>query len=180
MPATAHDSPLREPAAAAGLTGYPIVDAAMRELNASGRMHNRLRMIVASFLVKDLGIDWRLGERYFAQRLLDYDLAANNGGWQWCASTGCDAQPWFRIFNPVTQSKRFDPDGRYIRSHVSELSRVPDAFIHAPWAMSPSEQKARGCLIGRDYPGPIVNHAQARVRTLARYARADTAHRDRG
>jgi len=143
-------------------------------------MHNRLRMIVASFLVKDLGIDWRLGERYFAQRLLDYDLAANNGGWQWCASTGCDAQPWFRIFNPVTQSKRFDADGRYIRCHVPELSRVPKAFIHAPWTMTPSEQKARGCRIGRDYPKPIVNHAKARVRTLARYARARPAHPDPG
>jgi deoxyribodipyrimidine photo-lyase len=164
----------------AGLTGYPIVDAAMRQLNTDGRMHNRLRMIVASFLVKDLGIDWRLGERYFAQRLLDYDLAANNGGWQWCASTGCDAQPWFRIFNPVTQSKRFDADGRYIRCHVPELSRVPKAFIHAPWTMTPSEQKASGCRIGRDYPKPIVNHSKARVRTLTRYARARPAHPDPG
>ncbi|MGO9038492.1 MAG: cryptochrome/photolyase family protein [Steroidobacteraceae bacterium] len=161
----------------AGRTGYPIVDAAMRELNTSGRMHNRLRMITASFLVKDLGIDWRFGERYFSHRLLDYDMAANNGGWQWCASTGCDAQPWFRILNPVTQSQRFDRSGRYIRSHVPELSRVRDPFIHAPWTMSAAEQMARCCLIGRDYPEPIVTHAQARVRTLARYARARAAPR---
>jgi len=127
--------------------------------------------------VPAVGIDWRAGERYFAERLLDYDLAANNGGWQWCASTGCDAQPWFRILNPVTQSKRFDRNGRYIRSQVPELSQVPDAFIHAPWTMPVTEQKARGVLIGRDYPGPIVNHAEARVRTLARYALAGTAHR---
>ena len=112
-------------------TGYPIVDAAMRQLNHTGYMHNRLRMIVASFLTKDLGIDWRLGEGYFARHLNDFDLAANNGGWQWAASTGCDAQPWFRIFNPVTQSQRFDPAGEFIRRYVPELSRVPERFIHA-------------------------------------------------
>ena len=152
-----------------GRTGYPLVDAAMRELNATGMMHNRLRMVSASFLVKDLGVDWRRGERYFANRLLDYDLAANNGGWQWCASTGCDAQPWFRIFNPVTQSQRFDPEGAYIRRWVPELARVPDAGVHAPWELTPLEQQAAGCLIGRDYPAPVVRHAEARQRTLARY-----------
>ena len=105
-----------------GITGYPLVDAAMRHFNETGWMHNRLRMIVASFLIKDLLVDWRKGEAYFARYLLDFDLAANNGGWQWCASTGCDAQPWFRIVNPVTQSKRFDPDGKFIRSVLPELT----------------------------------------------------------
>ena len=151
-------------------TGYPLVDAAMRQLHAAGYMHNRLRMITASFLTKDLGVDWRLGERHFAQWLIDFDLAANNGGWQWAASTGCDAQPWFRIFNPVTQSERFDPQGRFIRRYVPELTRVPDRFIHAPWKMSPIEQRACGVEIGRDYPAPVVDHAQAREHTLARFA----------
>jgi deoxyribodipyrimidine photo-lyase len=153
-----------------GRTGYPLVDAAMRQLNHSGWMHNRLRMVVASFLSKDLGIDWRQGERYFAERLNDFDLAANNGGWQWAASTGCDAQPWFRIFNPVTQSEKFDPEGAFIRRYVPELAGVPVRFIHAPWRMGRSEQEASGVLIGRDYPAPIVDHARAREETLARYA----------
>ena len=152
-----------------GRTGYPLVDAAMRELNANGTMHNRLRMVTASFLTKDLGIDWRRGERYFAEQLLDYDLAANNGGWQWSASTGCDAQPWFRIFNPVLQSRRFDPEGAYIRRRVPELEHVPDARLHAPWEMGPLEQQAARCVIGRDYPAPVVLHEQARQRTLARF-----------
>jgi deoxyribodipyrimidine photo-lyase len=157
-----------------GRTGYPLVDAAMRELGAAGTMHNRLRMLTASFLAKDLGIDWRRGERYFAERLLDYDLAANNGGWQWCASTGCDAQPWFRIFNPVVQSRRFDPEGAYIRRWIPELKRVPITSLHAPWEMSPHEQQTAGCVIGRDYPAPIVHHEEARKRTLARYREAGT------
>jgi deoxyribodipyrimidine photo-lyase len=152
-----------------GRTGYPIVDAAMRELTATGWMHNRLRMITASFLTKDLGIDWRRGAGHFAEQLLDHDLAANNGGWQWSASTGCDAQPWFRIFNPVTQSKRFDAAGDYIRRWVPELARVPGADIHAPWEMAPLEQQAAGCVVGRDYPLPIVRHDEARRRTLERY-----------
>lgn len=153
----------------AGRTGYPLVDAAMRELAAQGTMHNRLRMVSASFLTKDLGIDWRRGERWFAAQLLDYDLAANNGGWQWSASTGCDAQPWFRIFNPVTQSRRFDPSGTYIRTWVPELTRVPDDRVHAPWEMTPLEQQAAGCRLGLDYPEPIVSHDAARRRTLARF-----------
>ena len=153
-----------------GRTGYPLVDAAMRQLNHSGWMHNRLRMVVASFLCKDLGLDWRLGEKYFADRLNDFDLSANNGGWQWAASSGCDAQPWFRIFNPVTQSEKFDPEGKFIRRYVPELARVPDKFIHAPWTMGRLEQEALGIVIGRDYPGPIVDHAAAREQTLARYA----------
>lgn len=154
----------------AGHTGYPLVDAAMRQLNHCGWMHNRLRMVVASFLSKDLGIDWRLGERYFAKQLNDFDLSANNGGWQWASSSGCDAQPYFRIFNPVTQSEKFDPDGRFIRRYVPELARVPDKYIHAPWKMGTLEQEAIGVAIGRDYPAPIVDHAAARERTLARYA----------
>jgi deoxyribodipyrimidine photo-lyase len=151
-------------------TGFPIVDAAMRQINATGWMHNRLRMIVASFLVKDLLLDWRRGEKYFADNLLDFDLAANNGGWQWAASTGCDAQPYFRIFNPVSQSERFDPQGRFIRSCLPELAKVPDAFIHAPWTMGPLDQKASGCVIGRDYPAPIVDHASQRPKALALFA----------
>ena len=156
----------------AGDTGYPLVDAAMRQLNQTGYMHNRLRMVTASFLVKDLGIDWRRGERYFAEKLNDYDLAANNGGWQWAASTGCDAQPYFRIFNPVAQSERFDPEGRFIRKYVPELARVPASAIHAPWEMDPDQQAAARCRIGRDYPAPILRHDEARRRTLERYAAA--------
>ena len=150
-------------------TGYPLVDAAMRQIAHSGYMHNRLRMVVASFLTKDLGIDWRLGEKYFADELNDFDLAANNGGWQWAASTGCDAQPYFRIFNPVNQSEKFDPDGSFIRRYLPELAKVPDKFIHAPWTMPPIDQKLAGCEIGKDYPAPIVDHAKARERTLARF-----------
>ena len=152
-----------------GRTGYPIVDAAMRELAKRGTLHNRLRMVAASFLVKDLGLDWRRGERWFAKHLLDYDQAANVGNWQWCASTGSDAQPWFRIFNPVTQSKRFDPDGEYIRAWVPELARVPPKHLHAPWIMSEAEQRAAGCIVGVDYPPPHVDHAEARRRALARF-----------
>ena len=152
-----------------GQTGYPLVDAAMRQLNQSGYMHNRLRMVTASFLTKDLGIDWRLGEAYFADQLIDFDLSANNGGWQWAASTGCDAQPWFRIFNPVTQSEKFDAAGKFIRRYVPELTRVPDKLIHAPWLMSADVQQALGIKLGRDYPLPVVDHAIARARTLARF-----------
>ena len=154
----------------AGRTGYPLVDAAMRQLNHSGWMHNRLRMVVASFLIKDLGIDWRWGERYFAEQLNDFDLSANNGGWQWAASSGCDAQPYFRIFNPVTQSEKFDPGGRFIRRYVPELAPCPDKYIHAPWLMGRAEQEMLGLRIGRDYPAPCVDHAAARTATLARYA----------
>lgn len=150
-------------------TGYPLVDAAMRQLLQTGYMHNRLRMVVASFLTKDLGIDWRRGERFFAQHLNDYDLAANNGGWQWAASTGCDAQPWFRIFNPVTQSQKFDPDGKFIRRYLPELDRVPDRHLHFPAAMKPLELQACGLRLGQDYPWPVVDHASARERTLMRF-----------
>ena len=151
-------------------TGYPLVDAAMRQLLQTGYMHNRLRMVVASFLTKDLGIDWRRGERFFAQHLNDYDLAANNGGWQWAASTGCDAQPYFRIFNPIMQSQRFDPDGGFIRRYLPELARVPDAHIHFPAAMKPAALAACGLRLGVDYPLPVVDHARARQRTLMRFS----------
>jgi deoxyribodipyrimidine photo-lyase len=158
-----------------GRTGYPVVDAAMRQLVESGWMHNRARMIVASFLVKDLLIDWRWGERYFMQHLVDGDPAANNGGWQWTAGTGTDAAPYFRIFNPVLQGKKFDPQGTTVRHWVPELAHVPDKFIHQPWKMPPDVQRQVGCRIGEDYPPPIVDHAWARERTLAAYARAREA-----
>lgn len=145
-----------------GKTGYPLVDAGMRELNTTGWMHNRVRMLAASFLVKDLGLDWRAGERYFLSHLVDGDLAANNGNWQWCASTGTDAMPGYRIFNPALQARRFDPDGDYIRRFVPELARVPTGLIHQPELMSLDEQDRYGCRIGVSYPRPIVDHAQAR------------------
>jgi deoxyribodipyrimidine photo-lyase len=152
-----------------GLTGYPVVDAAMRELVQSGWMHNRARMIVASFLVKDLLIDWRWGERFFMQHLIDGDPAANNGGWQWAAGTGTDAAPYFRIFNPVLQGQKFDPAGAYVRRWVPELMSVPDKYIHSPWKIPDHLQHQAGCRIGQDYPAPVVDHKWARARTLAAY-----------
>lgn len=153
-----------------GRTGYPIVDAAMRQLRQTGWMHNRTRMITASFLVKDLLIDWRWGEQWFMQNLLDGDPANNNGGWQWSAGCGTDAAPYFRIFNPVLQSKKFDPEGAYIRQYLPELARVPNAYIHEPHTMPLALQKQVGCIIGVDYPAPIVDHHFARARTLSAYA----------
>jgi deoxyribodipyrimidine photo-lyase len=153
-----------------GRTGYPIVDAAMAQINQTGYMHNRLRMVAASFLVKDLGIDWRWGEKYFAQQLNDFDLSANNGGWQWVASSGCDAQPYFRIFNPVSQSEKFDPQGKFIRRYLPQLGRLSAAAVHAPWECGALELQSAGVALGRDYPAPIVAHDEARARTLARYA----------
>ena len=155
-----------------GRTGYPIVDAAMRQLNQTGWMHNRLRMIVAMFLTKDLRIDYRRGERYFMQKLIDGETAQNNGGWQWSASTGTDAQPYFRIFNPASQSEKFDPDGAFIRQFVPELRNVPATFIHAPHEMTAAQQQASGCVIGRDYPAPVVDHDAERRRTLAMFEAA--------
>ena len=153
-----------------GRTGYPLVDAAMRQLNQTGYMHNRLRMVTASFLCKDLGIDWRRGEAYFAERLIDFDLAANNGGWQWASSSGCDAQPYFRIFNPVSQSEKFDPQGKFIRRYLPQLAGLSDKSIHAPWAAPAMERLSAGVELGRDYPHPVVDHALAREKTLERYA----------
>ncbi|MGE0348229.1 cryptochrome/photolyase family protein [Hydrogenophaga sp.] len=153
-----------------GRTGYPLVDAAMTQINQTGYMHNRLRMVVASFLVKDLGIHWQWGERYFADHLIDFDLAANNGGWQWASSSGCDAQPWFRIFNPVTQSEKFDPGGKFIRRYLPQLAGLPDAAIHAPWKANEIELAAAGVVLGTNYPRPVIDHAEARERTLQRYA----------
>ena len=158
-----------------GRTGYPLVDAAMAQINESGYMHNRLRMVVASFLTKDLGLDWRWGEAYFSTHLNDFDLAANNGGWQWAASSGCDAQPYFRIFNPVTQSEKFDAQGRFIRRYLPQLAKLPDKLIHAPWLARPLDLQAAGIVLGRDYPMPLVDHHAARQRTLARYSVVKTA-----
>jgi len=155
-----------------GRTGYPVVDAAMRQLRATGWIANRARMITASFLTKDLLVDWRAGERSFMKHLLDGDPASNLGGWQWAASVGTDSRPFVRIFNPVTQAKRFDPDGRYVRRWLPELADVPAKDIHEPWTMSPDEQESSRCRIGVDYPAPIVDHAEARRRALARYAAA--------
>jgi deoxyribodipyrimidine photo-lyase len=152
-----------------GQTGYPFVDAAMRQLAEEQWMHNRPRMIVASFLVKHLLVDWRWGETWFMQNLLDGDLAANNGGWQWTAGTGTDAAPYFRIFNPISQGKKFDPRGGYIRRYIPELESVPQQFIHTPWEMPNELQKKIGCVIGEDYPGPIVEHGIARERALEAY-----------
>lgn len=153
-----------------GRTGYPLVDAAMAQINQTGYMHNRLRMVVASFLVKDLGLHWQWGEQYFADHLIDFDLAANNGGWQWAASSGCDAQPYFRIFNPTSQSEKFDPAGKFIRRYLPQLAPLPDALIHAPSKASEIELQAAGILIGPDYPSQVVDHAVAREATLERYA----------
>ena len=146
-----------------GRTGYPFIDAGMRQLLATGWMHNRVRMVVASFLTKDLLIDWREGARYFYERLVDGDPASNNGGWQWAASTGTDAQPYFRIFNPITQGKKWDPDGVYVRRYVPELRDVEDRFLQEPW---------RAPQPPAEYPAPIVDHAEARERALEAFKRA--------
>lgn len=150
-----------------GRTGFPLVDAAMRHFAATGWMHNRLRMVVAMFLTKDLLVDWRRGEQYFARYLLDFDLAANNGGWQWSASTGVDAQPYFRVFHPVLQSRKFDPDGEFIRKHVPELRGFSNTRIHWPHEADIFEQHSAGCILGRDYPHPVVDHAIQRERAIA-------------
>ena len=153
-----------------GRTGYPLVDAAMAQINQTGYMHNRLRMVVASFLTKDLGLDWRRGERYFAEKLNDFDLSSNNGGWQWASSSGCDAQPYFRIFNPVSQSEKFDAEGKFIRRYVPVLDKLPTKALHAPWLAKPLELAAAGVRLGENYPEPVVQHDEARALTLARYA----------
>lgn len=149
-----------------GMTGFPIIDAAMRCFNQTGWMHNRLRMIVASFLTKDLLVDWKKGENWFARNLLDFDLAANNGGWQWCASTGCDAQPYFRIFNPITQSEKFDPEAKFIRKFLPELKNFSNKQIHWPHMVNDEIQKQAKCILGKDYPKPLVVHSEQRIKFI--------------
>lgn len=153
-----------------GLTGYPLVDAGMRELWTTGFMHNRVRMVVASFLIKDLMIDWRVGEAWFWDTLVDADAAQNSANWQWVAGSGADASPFFRVFNPSGQGERFDPDGAYVRRWVPELARLSDAVLHAPWTARPDQLRAAGVVLGQTYPRPIVDHAAARERALAAYA----------
>lgn len=156
-----------------GLTGYPLVDAGMRELLSDGWMHNRVRMVVASFLTKDLHIDWREGEKWFMERLIDGDMASNNGGWQWVTSVGTDPAPYFqRMFNPMTQQEKFDPDGIYVRRWIPELANVPDRHLVRPWLMTPEEQESCGCMIGTDYPEPVVDHAEERRFAVERYREA--------
>ncbi|MCB0828311.1 MAG: deoxyribodipyrimidine photo-lyase [Solirubrobacterales bacterium] len=157
----------------AGRTGFPLVDAGMRQLLAEGWMHNRVRMVVASFLTKDLHLDWREGERWFMEHLIDGDVASNNGGWQWVSSVGTDPAPYFqRMFNPMTQQERFDPDGEYVRRWVHELAGVEREHLVRPWLMSAAEQQEAGCRIGSDYPAPVVDHAEERRFAVERYRAA--------
>ena len=152
-----------------GLTGYPIVDAGMRELWTTGFMHNRVRMIVASFLIKDLMIDWRVGEDWFWDTLCDADPANNAASWQWVAGSGADAAPYFRVFNPILQGQKFDPQGRYVATFLPELANLPAKHIHAPWEAPNNVLSRAGVVIGKTYPEPIVDHAQARDRALAAF-----------
>lgn len=152
-----------------GLTGYPLVDAGMRQLQEEGWIHNRVRLVVGSFLVKDLLVDWRVGERHFRRHLLDADVAQNSGNWQWVAGVGADAAPYFRVFNPVSQSERHDPEGDYIRKWVPELAKLPAELIHAPWQAAPMELAEHDVYIGDNYPEPIVDHAMARERAISAY-----------
>ncbi len=155
-----------------GRTGYPVVDAGMRELSATGWMHNRVRMIAASFLVKDLLVDWKLGEAHFRRELVDFEVSQNVGNWQWVAGTGPDSSPYFRIFNPVMQGRKFDTAGEYVRKWVPELAALPDKVLHAPWEAGPLELAAAGVELGSTYPEPMVDHSFARERTLAAYSLA--------
>ena len=154
-----------------GRTGYPIVDAGMRQLWQTGWMHNRVRMVVASFLVKHLLLSWTEGERWFWDTLVDADPANNPASWQWVAGCGADAAPYFRIFNPVLQGERFDPNGRYVRAFVPELAELPDAFIHKPWTAPPLVLQGAGIALGKSYPSPIVNHPAARTRALEAFGK---------
>jgi deoxyribodipyrimidine photo-lyase len=153
-----------------GRTGYPIVDAGMRQLWQIGWMHNRVRMIVASFLTKHLLVEWRLGEEWFWDTLVDADPANNPFNWQWVAGSGADAQPYFRIFNPVLQGEKFDPRGHYVRKYVPEIAKLPDRFLHKPWKAPPSALREAGIKLGETYPEPIVDHADARARALDAFA----------
>jgi deoxyribodipyrimidine photo-lyase len=159
-----------------GRTGFPLCDAGMRQMAATGWMHNRARMVAASVLVKDLLVDWRHGEAVFMRGLVDGDPANNNGGWQWTAGTGTDAAPYFRVFNPILQAKRFDPTGEYVRRWIPELRGVPDRYIHEPWKMDEDTQRGSGCMMGRDYPAPVVDHSLRRVEAIARYKDADARY----
>lgn len=161
-----------------GQTGFPIVDAAMRQLNQTGWMHNRLRMITASFLTKDLLIDWRWGEWYFQKQLIDYDPASNIGGWQWAASTGTDAVPYFRIFNPTTQSEKFDPDGLFIQTYVPELANLPIKFMHQPEKMTSIDQAMYGVILDKDYPSPMVDHKERRKLAISTYEDSKAYYQD--
>ena len=152
-----------------GQTGYPIVDAGMRELWATGYVHNRVRMIVASFLIKHLLVPWQQGEAWFWDTLVDADLASNSASWQWVAGSGADAAPYFRIFNPVLQGEKFDPEGTYVRRWVPELNAMPATLIHGPWKATALELSAAGIILGKTYPLPIVDHASARARALSAY-----------
>ncbi|MCQ3805284.1 MAG: deoxyribodipyrimidine photo-lyase [bacterium] len=156
----------------AGRTGYPLVDAGMRQLRAEGWIHNRVRMVAASFLVKDLLIDWRQGERWFRRMLWDGDTSQNVGNWQWVAGCGADAAPYFRIFNPVTQSRKFDPHGAYIRRWVPPLRSMAAPGVHAPWKVDPATRDSAGVVLDETYPSPIVDHARARAKALAAYKKA--------
>ena len=180
--AVAWDDPDSDPVAAVrweawceGRTGYPLVDAALRQLLTTGWMHNRLRMVVASFLTKDLHLHWRLGERFFARHLLDYDMAQNVGGWQWAASTGADGQPWFRVFHPCTQGERWDPQGAFVRRFCPQLDRLASRTIHAPWTASKTELDAAGVRLGANWPHPVVDHAAERIEALRRFREASAA-----
>ena len=161
-----------------GFTGYPIVDAAMRQLREEGWIHNRLRMIVGSFLCKDLLVDWRVGEQHFRHLLVDFDVSQNVGNWQWVAGCGADAAPYVRVFNPVTQSRKFDPEGTYLRRWVPELAKLSDDAIHAPWEVDEDELAEAGVVLGKDYPKPVVDHAEARERALIAYKSVDAPSAD--
>ena len=154
-----------------GRTGYPVVDAGMRELWHTGVMHNRIRMVVASFLVKHLLIDWRAGEQWFWNTLVDADAGSNPANWQWVAGSGADAAPYFRVFNPILQGEKFDPDGVYVRRWVPELARLPKGLIHQPWSATPLELASAGVELGKSYPYPITDHRTGRERALAAYAK---------
>ena len=154
-----------------GRTGYPIVDAGLRELWATGIMHNRVRMIAASFLVKDLLVPWQRGERWFWDTLVDADIASNAASWQWVAGSGADAAPYFRVFNPVLQGEKFDPHGTYVRRWLPELARLPDTFVHRPWEAPAEALRHAGVELGRDYPHPLIDHGHARDRALAAFKR---------
>jgi deoxyribodipyrimidine photo-lyase len=152
-----------------GLTGYPIVDAGMRQLWKTGWMHNRVRMIVASFLVKHLLIHWHEGADWFWDTLVDADLPNNTMGWQWTAGCGADAAPYFRVFNPITQGEKFDAEGGYVRKWIPEIARLSNQYIYRPWEASEIELKGAGIVLGKDYPKPIVDHKEARERALRAY-----------